>query len=114
MEQYNIGKAASIYTFIRSVGMLVDMAIRGNVFQNILASSLQHIGFLASIIRDAERFISKLRVMNENSLGHAKIIYAYIKGFNVVFLVITTISGASLLTSIIFKTCERGYTLSPR
>ena len=114
MEQHDIGKVASIYTFIQSVRMLVDMAIRGNVFQNILASSLQHVGFLAGITRDAERFISKLRVMDENSLGHAEIIYAYVEGFNAVFLVITAISSASLLTSIIFKTCKRRCTLSSR
>ena len=52
--------------------------------------------------------------MDENSLGHAEITYAYIEGFNAVFLVVAAISGAGLLTSIIFKTCERGYTLSSR
>ena len=113
MEQHGAGKAASIYTFIRSVGMSVDMAVRGNVFQNILASSLQHAGLSASIARDAERFISKLRAMDRNSLGYAKITHTYIEGFNAVFIVVATISGTSLLTSIIIKTYEREATLSP-
>ena len=114
VEQHDAGKAASMYTFIRSVGMSVGVAVGGNVFQNVLASSLQHIGFLAGIARDAERFIFKLRAMDENSLGHAEITHAYIEGFNAVFLVVAAVSGAGLLTSIIFKTCERGCTLSPR
>ena len=40
VEQHNAGKAASIYTFIRSVRMSVGVAVGGNVFQNVLASSL--------------------------------------------------------------------------
>ena len=32
VEQHDTGKAASIYTFIRSVGMSVGVAVGGNVF----------------------------------------------------------------------------------
>ena len=114
VEQHGAGKAASMYTFIRSVGMSVGVAVGGNVFQNVLASSLQHAGLSAGIARDAERFISKLRAMDRNSLGHAEITHAYVEGFNAVFMVVAAVSGAGLLTSIIIKTCERGATLSPR
>ena len=52
--------------------------------------------------------------MNKNSLGYTKITHVYIEDFNMVFLVITTISSASLLSSIILKTYKRESTLSSR
>lgn len=114
VDQQDAGKAASMYTFVRGVGMSVGVAVGGNVFQNVLAHSLRNVGFSASIAWDAERFISNLRAMDGDNLGRIKITHAYVQGFRAVFLVVAAVSGAGFLTSGFLETREREETLDCR
>lgn len=104
VNQEDAGKAASMYTFIRSVGMSVGVAFGGTVFQNVLVSNLRSGGFEARIAWDAERFIHNLQTMDDGNPNRAGIINAYVAGFYAVFVFIAATSAAGFLTGAFMKT----------
>ena len=104
--QQDAGKAASMYTCVRSIGMSIGVAVGGNVFQNVMASSLRRGGSLATVAWNAESFVFKLKEMDENGSDRIKITHAYVQAFCAVFWVVAAISGIGFVTSLVIRTCK--------
>lgn len=91
------GRAASMYTFFRSLGMAVGVAVGGNVFQNTMAHRLRDSALSEEIARHAEAYIQVLRNMSETNLVKHDIMDAYLGGFHGVFFVLLGSSAVGLV-----------------
>jgi MFS family permease len=58
------GRAASMYAFMRTLGMSFGVAIGGNVFQNAMSSKLTELGLPETIAYDSEVFVKTLISMD--------------------------------------------------
>ena len=97
-----------MYTFFRSLGMAVGVAVGGNVFQNRMAHRLQHLGLPTFIARNAEGYVQILKSMDVADPTIQAIMQAYVHGFQGVFLVLL----AAGVTGLIFGFAIRGYSMS--
>ena len=95
----NAGRAASMYTFVRSFGMAIGVTVGGNVFQNWMARLLRHFSLSAHIAGDAEGYIQVLRNMDKTDPTRSAILQAYIHGFHAVFVVLLGASAIGLVVS---------------
>lgn len=103
----NAGQAASMYTFFRSLGMAVGVAVGGNVFQNLMAHHLRASALPEAIARDAEAYIQVLRSMSETNPVRHEILQAYVDGFHGVFFVLLGSSAVGLIVGLFI----RGYSM---
>ncbi|KAF8540419.1 major facilitator superfamily domain-containing protein [Trichophaea hybrida] len=87
----DVAHATAMYTFLRSFGMSLGVAIGGAVFQNVLEASLAARGLPGGIARDATGFLSVLKGMEEGKKKH-DILEAYAEAFRGLFKVLTGIS----------------------
>lgn len=102
------GQAAAMYAFIRSIGMALGVALGGTVFQNTMKSKLQDLGVqdAAEIARQAEGFVrqlEKLSTVGAEGITRRAIMSGYVHGFRGVWIVMTALSGAGLLVSLLIK-----------
>ena len=95
----NAGRAASMYTFVRSFGMAVGVTVGGNVFQNSMARHLRHSSLSERIASDAEAYIQVLRNLAKVDPTRSAILEAYVGGFYGVFSVLLEASALGLVTS---------------
>ncbi|KAL7620205.1 hypothetical protein AAE478_009198 [Parahypoxylon ruwenzoriense] len=96
-EVEDVAYASALFTFIRSVGLSLGVAIGGTIFQSRLATGLADRGLPGSIADDAEAFIYELVSMPEESPQRAQIVLAYAESFQFLFKILAGISGAALL-----------------
>jgi hypothetical protein len=97
------GQAAGMYTFFRSLGMAVGVAVGGNVFQNLMARRLQHFGLSKLIARNAEAYIRILQSMDVTDPTAQAIVQAYVHGFHGVFLVLIAVGATGLIIGFTIK-----------
>lgn len=98
------GRAAAMYAFMRTLGMTLGVALGSTIFQNLMKHKLQDLGLDERIARNAEDFVEyalRDRPVNDPFVTNALQAYAY--GFKAVFVTMTGIAGAALLTSVLVK-----------
>lgn len=95
--------AASMYGFMRSLGMPVGVAVAGTAFQNAMASRLASYGLSESIAHDSERYVYVLHSMPPTSKWRADIVDAYMHGFRYVWILMTAMSASGFVVSLLIK-----------
>ncbi|KAF2877538.1 major facilitator superfamily domain-containing protein [Massariosphaeria phaeospora] len=95
--------AASMYGFMRSLGMPLGVAVSGTVFQNAMSARLALVGLPTAIAHDSERYIHVLHTMDPADPKRVAILDAYLEGFRGVWLLITLASASALAVSIFIK-----------
>jgi predicted MFS family arabinose efflux permease len=96
----DVAYATAMYTFLRSFGMCLGVAIGGVVFQNVLSRSLMDRGLSSDIAQNATRYLAVLKAMPESKNKH-DILEAYAEAFRGLFTVLTGISGVGLLAALL-------------
>jgi hypothetical protein len=86
------GRAASMYTFMRSLGMAIGVAVGGTVFQNVMTHKIRELGLSENIVQEAEGYIAVLKTLAKSDPIRIKATQAYVYGFHGVFVVLTGIS----------------------
>jgi MFS family permease len=94
------GKAASMYTFFRSLGMAVGVAVGSNAFQNVMARRLQHFGLPTAIAKNAESYIYKLQGEDAADPTKRAVIEAYVHGFHGVFYILVAVGATAMMLSL--------------
>src|SRR5271163_963036 len=90
-------RAASMYAFMRTLGMTIGVAVGGTVFQNFMSQELGRQGLSPEIAVDAEGYVAVLRTMAVTDPVREGAMRAYVHGFNGVFQVLTGISAIGLI-----------------
>lgn len=93
-------RAASMYAFFRTLGMATGVAIGGSVFQNLMGDELERRSLPVDIARHAESFISQLNMLPPDDPERNDLMDAYNFAFQGIFIVLTGISAAGLLSSL--------------
>ena len=102
-ENTNMAHAAAMYSFMRTFGMSIGVAVGGAIFQNQLPHSLQAAGLSPDIAKDAERFIIALKTASVSPAYRRSALDAYAHAFGFVFKVLTGISATGALASILIR-----------
>jgi len=93
------GAAAAMYTFMRSTGMAVGVAIGGTIFQNRMRARLIELDLPVAIAANAEGFVQQLRQLSPADSVRVGILKAYEHGFRSVFEAMTALCGIGLVVS---------------
>lgn len=93
--------AAGMYTFARTFGMCLGVAVGGTVLHNTLLRHLRDAGLDENIAHNAEGFIFTLNDPNQLILGKNDIRAAYASAFRNVFEVLTAIAILGGLLSLL-------------
>ena len=99
----NVAYAAAMYTFTRTFGMCLGVAVGGAVFQNELKKRLGDSHLQTSVANDAEGFIASLKTFPQSSPEYQSYILAYADSFQTVFVVLTAIAGLGGLLNLFIK-----------
>ena len=102
-DTHNVAYAAAMYTFTRTFGMCIGVAIGGAVFQNQLQKHLADLRLLTTVATDAEGFVAALHALPKDSPEYQNYILAYAKSFGNVFEVLTAVAGLAGLLSLLIK-----------
>ncbi|KAL8889534.1 MAG: hypothetical protein Q9215_003188 [Flavoplaca cf. flavocitrina] len=102
-DTQNVAYAAAMYTFTRTFGMCVGVAAGGTVFQNELKKQLDDLQLPTAVAKDAEKFVTTLKVLPKDSGEYQHYILAYAESFKVVFVVLTALTGLAGLLSLLIK-----------
>ncbi|KAI4959464.1 hypothetical protein J4E86_003186 [Alternaria arbusti] len=94
--------AASMYGFLRSLGMPIGVALAGSVFSNSMSDKLSELGLPTSIAHDSEQYIFVLRKMADSPQKSA-ILSSYMRGFDSVFVMVTGLSATALIVSFMIR-----------
>ncbi|KAF2095775.1 MFS general substrate transporter [Rhizodiscina lignyota] len=121
-DPVDAGRAASMYAFVRTLGMSIGVAVGGSVFQNQLNARLHDLGVSDAdhIARNAEAYVKVLTGLKRNDPTRVVVVAAYAHGFRGVWIVMTGISALGLLASVCVrrhsmdKELETEYQLSRR
>ncbi|KAF2264137.1 MFS general substrate transporter [Lojkania enalia] len=95
--------AASMYGFMRSVGMPIGVSLSGAIFQNAMSSKLTALGLPSSIAHDSERYVFVLRKMAPTNPTRIAALQAYVYGFRGVWILMTAVSGSAFMISLLIK-----------
>lgn len=109
-DSQNVGYAAAMYTFTRTFGMCIGVAVGGAVFQNELKKHLGDLHLPTRIAVDAEAFMIILRTLPKTSAEYQGYTLAYARSFQVVFEVLTAVAGLAALLSLLIK----GYSMDKK
>jgi hypothetical protein len=102
----DVSYAASVYTFMRSLGQSVGVTIGATVFQNTMAHHLSTLSLPTTIASNAEEFVSVLKSMLLDSPERKLYTLAYAQSFRNLFEVLTGFSVLGMLTSLLIKECS--------
>lgn len=97
-DKDDVAWASALFTFIRSVGLCLGVALGGTVLQTQLARELEDRGLPVEIAEHAESFIFQLAKMPDDA-RKASIIDAFSDSFRFLFIILLAISGATMLLS---------------
>ncbi|KAH9988713.1 hypothetical protein F4779DRAFT_638327 [Xylariaceae sp. FL0662B] len=86
-----------LFTFMRSVGLCLGVALGGTVLQSQLRDSLSDRGLPVTIANEFESYIFELIDMPPNDPTRIAVADAYAEAFTFLFQVLTGISGAAFL-----------------
>jgi hypothetical protein len=92
--------ASSMYSFMRSYGLLLGVIIGYTVFQNFLRIRFERDGLPASVATDFEGFIPVLQRMADDNPLKLKFQHAYAWGLRMLFATSTGIGFVGLLFSL--------------
>lgn len=101
-DTHNVAYAAAMYTFTRTFGMCLGVAVGGAVFQNELKKHLGELHLPTAIADDAESFVTTLKALPKDSAQHSYKL-AYANSFAVVFEVLTAIASLAGILSLLIK-----------
>ena len=93
--------AASMYGFLRSLGMPLGVAVSSAV-SRLPYTMLLALGLPTQIAHDSEQYIFVLRTMTDSPQKSA-ILSSYMKGFDSVFIMTTAVSASALVVSLIIR-----------
>ncbi|QDS76448.1 hypothetical protein FKW77_004566 [Venturia effusa] len=93
------GAAASMYSFVRSLGMSIGVAISGTIFQNAMTSKLRSHNLSSSIAHNSEAFVATLKTLKHDDPLRIGAIEAYVHGFRWVFSTMAIAAGSALVAS---------------
>jgi hypothetical protein len=98
----DVSFATALYTFSRSLGMCIGVAIGGAAFQNKMTTALTDRKLPAAIAKEATVFVYKVKAMQ---IGPKKELFleAYADGFQGVFIVFTAIAGIAWLAGLLVQ-----------
>jgi hypothetical protein len=99
----DVAYAAATYTFLRSLGMCVGVAIGGTVFQNGMTRHLSDLGLPIEVANNAEAFVTTLISLPVGSALRNSYALAYSRSLRNVFETITAITALGLLCSLMIK-----------
>jgi MFS family permease len=99
----NVGYAASIYTFMRSLGQCVGVAVGATVFQNTLSHHLSDLSLPISVASNAEAFVSVLKQMPLDSEERQLYVLAYSQSFRNLFEVLTGFSVLGFFVCLLIR-----------
>lgn len=102
-DTQNVAYAAAMYTFTRTFGMCIGVAVGGAVFQNELKKHLGELHLPTEVANDAQSFVASLRALPKASVEYQSYILAYANSFKVVFEVLTALAGLAALLSLLIK-----------
>lgn len=92
----DVSYAVAMYSFMRTFGMVIGVAIGGSIFQNRLPHYLENAGIpterALEIAKNADAFVTTLRQMPTSSPSHQMIVGAYVQAIRVIFGIMTGIS----------------------
>ena len=97
------GRAASMYAFMRTLGMTIGVAVGGTTFQNMMIGKLTELSLPTTIARDAEGYIAILKTLSPSDPLRVGALQGYVHGFHGVFGVLTGVCGIGLLASLLIK-----------
>ena len=98
-DSRDVGYAAAMYTFFRTFGMGIGVAIGGTVFQNRMATHLAQLHLPVEIAKNAEAFISTFKSLPMGSTQRLAYSAAYGSSFRNVVEVLVAIAGLGGLLS---------------
>lgn len=96
----DMAHAAAMYSFMRTLGMCIGVAIGGSIFQNQLPRSLAAAGLSPNLAPDAESFIVVLKTVAVSPAYRDSVQRAYAHALGFVFRVLTGISAMGGLASL--------------
>ncbi|ORY14390.1 major facilitator superfamily-domain-containing protein [Clohesyomyces aquaticus] len=102
-EVEDAAMAASMYGFMRSLGMPIGTAISGAIFQNAMSAKLNSLGLPAVIAHDSERYVAVLRTMHPNDPVRIGALQAYVYGFRFIWIFMTAVCGTAMAASLLIK-----------
>ncbi len=100
-DTQNVAYAAGMYTFARTFGMCIGVAIGGVVFQNELKNHLGDLHLPTAVAKNAEGFLASLEALPQNSTQHQAYILVYADSFKNVFEVLAAIAGLAGVLSLL-------------
>jgi hypothetical protein len=95
--------AAVTYTFLRSFGTCVGIAIGGTVFQKTMVSQLKLNGLPEEVATNAVAFVISLKAMAVESPTRHAFVQIYTESFRRVFQTLTGIMALGLVLSLFIK-----------
>ncbi|TVY37590.1 Efflux pump [Lachnellula subtilissima] len=102
-EEKDVAYAASMYTFSRSFGQCVGLAIGGAIFQTQFAIKLRAYPALASqassLAKEASALVQIVKAMDKESPDRVMIIEAYADSLKVVWAIMAGLAFVGLVTS---------------
>ncbi|TVY82438.1 Efflux pump FUS6 [Lachnellula suecica] len=102
-EEKDVAYAASMYTFSRSFGQSIGVAVGGAIFQNQFAIKLRAYPALApqaaSLAKEASALVQIVKAMDKASPERAMIVEAYADSLKVVWAVMAGLGFIGLVTS---------------
>ena len=99
----DVAYAAAAYSYFRSFGMCVGVAIGGTVFQNSMTHHLRELGLPIEVAQNAEAFVATLNSLPVGSTLSNRYILAYARSFSNVFETLTAITALGLISSFMIK-----------
>jgi Major Facilitator Superfamily len=99
-DSRDVGYAAAMYTFLRTFGMCIGVAIGGTVFQNRLASHLADLKLPTEVAKNAEAFVSTLKSLPLQSTQRMAYTAAYGSSFKNMFEVLVGIASLGGILSL--------------
>ncbi len=97
------GRAASMYAFMRTLGMTIGVAVGGTTFQNTMIGKLKELSLPTTIARDAEGYVAILKTLSQSDPLRIGVMQGYVHGFQGVFEVLTGVCAIGLLSSLLIK-----------
>ncbi|KAK5136939.1 hypothetical protein LTR08_001446 [Meristemomyces frigidus] len=88
----DVAYATAMFSFMRSLGFCLGIALGGTIFQNFLRRELEELGLPVAIAVDAEAFASMIRAMADG-VERDTIVEAYAWAFRYLFATMAGISG---------------------
>jgi len=97
------GRGAAMYSFMRTLGMAIGVAVGGAVFTNTMSAGLSDHNLPTQIAQDAVGYIPSLKATLAADPSKLPVAEAYVRGVKGVFIMLTAVSALALLLSLCIK-----------